>query len=144
MPTYAFTSNRKFMLEQKESIVQSVTAIHAKEASAPRYFVQVVFYDVSPDSLYIGGEPAPAGHVWVNSLIRSGRTKEQKAAILQRIMRETADILDISPENVWVYVSDIPAESVAEFGAILPRPGGEDEWLGSLPRDLQEKLAAST
>jgi phenylpyruvate tautomerase PptA (4-oxalocrotonate tautomerase family) len=76
--------------------------------------------------------------VWVRADIRSGRTREQNAAILQRIMRETGEILGTSPENVWVYVSDIPAEGVAEFGHVLPQPGGEEEWLASLPRSPRE------
>ncbi len=140
MPTYTFTTTRTLSQDERERIVASVTQIHAVEARAPRYFVQVVFYTVEAGSMFIGGEQAPADHVWVNALIRAGRTREQKASILQRIMRETADILAMTAENVWVYISDIPAESVAEFGAILPQPGEEAQWLASLPAALREKL----
>lgn len=143
MPTYAFTTTKMLTTDERARIVASVTSIHAVEATAPRYFVQVVFYTVDPGSMFIGGEPAPGGHVWVNALIRSGRTKEQKAKILQRIMDETSEILRVSAEDVWVYLSDIPAESVAEFGAILPQPGGEPQWLASLPSDLRDKLTAT-
>jgi phenylpyruvate tautomerase PptA (4-oxalocrotonate tautomerase family) len=140
MPTYAFTSAREITVEQRKKIVESVTSIHQIEATAPRYFVQVIFYKVDPGSIFIGGEAASADHVWVRADIRSGRTKEQKAKILHRIMRETGDILRVSEENVWVYISDIPAEGVAEFGNILPQPGGEEKWLEALPDALREKL----
>ncbi|WP_419545096.1 hypothetical protein [Methylobacterium oryzae] len=43
-----------------------------------------------------------------------------------------------------MYVSDIPAEGVAEFGHVLPQPGGEEEWLASLPGPLREKLMAAS
>lgn len=142
MPTYAFTTMKALTLAQREKIVASVTAIHAEEATAPRYFVQVVFYDVGPGAMFIGGSPAPDKHVWVRADIRSGRTREQKAAIMQRLMRETSATLDVSTENVWIYISDIPAEGVTEFGAVLPPPGGEEQWLASLPAALREKLKA--
>ncbi|KQT60123.1 hypothetical protein ASG52_18565 [Methylobacterium sp. Leaf456] len=141
MPTYAVTTARAITPEQRARIAQSVTAIHAAEADAPRYFVQVIFYHVEPGSIFIAGEPASPDHVWVRADIRAGRSAEQKAAILTRIMRETSAILGISEQDVWVYVSDIPAQGVLEFGNVLPQPGGEAEWLAALPEDLREKLS---
>lgn len=140
MPTYAFTTMKKLTADQKSKLVESITEIHAVEATAPRYFVQVVFYDVEPGSMFIGGEAASPDHVWVRADIRSGRTRDQKSRMLRRIMRETGEILGISEQAVWVYISDIPAHGVLEFGNVLPEPGGEAAWLASLPVDLREKL----
>lgn len=144
MPTYAFTTMKALTQDQRERIVESVTAIHSEEGTAPRYFVQVVFYDVGPGAMFIGGGPAPENHVWVRADIRSGRTREQKAAIMRRLMQASSEILNVSTENVWIYISDIPAEGVTEFGAVLPPPGGEEQWLASLPPALREKLRAAT
>jgi len=141
MPTYAFTTAKKLTSDQRAKLVESVTTIHQVEAKAPRYFVQVVFYNVEPGSIFIGGEAATPDHVWVRADIRSGRTPEQKANMLRRIMRETSGILGISEQAVWVYISDIPAHGVLEFGNVLPEPGGEEKWLASLPRELREKLS---
>jgi phenylpyruvate tautomerase PptA (4-oxalocrotonate tautomerase family) len=140
MPTYAFSTAKELTAEQRAKLVASVTSIHHVEATAPRYFVQVIFYKLEPGSMFIGGETASPDHIWVRADIRSGRTKEQKAKILTRIMQKTSEILNISEQAVWVYVSDIPAEGVLEFGNILPEPGGEERWLASLPRILREKL----
>ena len=140
MPTYAFTTARSLTSDDRARIVESVTSIHQQEATAPRYFVQVVFYKVEPGSIFIGGEAAPPDHVWVRADIRAGRSQEQKAEMLQRIMRETSEILAISEQAVWVYISDIPAHGVLEFGNVLPDPGGEAKWLASLPTALREKL----
>lgn len=144
MPTYAFTTMKHLSSEQRAILVESVTTIHQVKATAPRYFVQVVFYSVEPGLMFIGGEVAPADHVWVRADIRAGRTRKQKAAILHRITRETGEILGTSPESVWVYVSDIPAEGVAEFGNVLPQPGDEEAWLASLPGAMREKLIAAS
>ena len=143
MPTYAFTTARDLSDAQRAALVESVTAIHQVEATAPRYFVQVVFHRVAPGSIFIGGEPASADHVWVRADIRAGRSREQKARMLRRIMQETAAILGISEQAVWVYISDIPAHGVLEFGNVLPEPGGEAQWLASLPADLRGKLERS-
>ena len=91
--------------------------------------------------MFIGGEAASPDHVWVRADIRSGRTQVQKAKMLRRIMLETSEILGISEQAVWVYISDIPAHGVLEFGNVLPEPGGEAEWLASLPGELREKLS---
>ena len=140
MPTYAFTTARELTADQRAKLVESVTTIHQVEAKAPRYFVQVVFYKLEPGAMFIGGEAASPDHVWVRSDIRSGRTRVQKARMLQRIMRETSEILGISEQAVWVYISDIPAHGVLEFGNVLPEPGEEEKWLASLPGALREKL----
>ena len=139
MPTYAFTT-AELTPAQREKLVESVTTIHQVEATAPRYFVQVVFYRVEPGCIFIGGEAASHDHVWVRADIRSGRTNDQKAKMLRRIMGETSEILGISEQDVWVYISDIQAQGVLEFGNVLPEPGGEEEWLASLPSALREKL----
>lgn len=141
MPTYAFTSARALSSDERARLVDSVTTIHEVEATAPRYFVQVVFHRVEPGSIFIGGEPASPDHVWVRADIRSGRSPQQKARMLQRIMRETSGILGIPEQAVWVYISDIPAHGVLEFGNVLPEPGDEARWLASLPDDLREKLS---
>jgi phenylpyruvate tautomerase PptA (4-oxalocrotonate tautomerase family) len=144
VPTYALSTAKQLTDAQRAKLVESLTAIHQVEAKAPRYFVQVIFYMVEPGSMFIGGEKAPSDHVWVRADIRSGRTSEQKARILRRIMQETATILGISEQSVWVYISDIPAHGVLEFGNVLPEPGGEEQWLASLPSRLREKLMRST
>jgi len=140
MPTYAFSTARELTTEQRAKLVERVTSIHNVEATAPRYFVQVIFYTVDPGAIFIGGEAASPDHIWVRADIRAGRTKEQKARMLRSIMQETSEILGISEQAVWVYISDIPAQGVLEFGNVLPEPGGEEEWLASLPSDLREKL----
>ena len=141
MPTYAITTAKDLTAGQRAGIVASLTAIHSVEATAPRYFVQVIFQRVEPGSIFIGGEPASPDHVWVRADIRAGRTPEQKARMLRRIMAETREILGLSDQDVWVYISDIPAHGVLEFGNVLPEPGQEEAWLASLPEALREKLS---
>lgn len=142
MPTYAcWAETGVIPTADRETIARALTEIHHEVATAPRYFVQVIFNDLDNGSVYLAGEPADGGHVWIRADIRSGRTAEQKQQLLDRITREVGGILGIAPEHVWVYVSDIPGSNVSEYGRSLPDPGGEAEWFSSLPSDLQARLA---
>ena len=141
MPTYVCTTaSGRLDAAQRAGIAKAITNIHAEEGVAPRYFVQVIFNDLQPDSHFIGGQPAPEGLVWVRADIRSGRTDEQKKAIMERIAADISATAKISREDVWVYISDIPATGVLEFGQVLPPPGGEAAWFESMPAALQKRL----
>jgi hypothetical protein len=40
-----------------------------------------------------------------------------------------------------VYVNELAAENMIEFGTVLPQPGREDEWYRALPARLREYLS---
>ncbi len=142
MPTYTCWSEAGIVSsEARARIATLLTEIHHEVAVAPRYFVQVLFADLAADSLFLAGQPAPAGHVWIRADIRAGRTEEQKRELLRRITEEVGSILGLPAEHVWVYVCDIPGPNIAEYGRALPNPGQEDAWFDQLPKDLQEQLA---
>jgi len=86
MPTYVCTAAvGRLTLDPKKEIVRSITPIRHEEIGAPRYLVQMVFYDVAPDSHYVAGRPAPANQIWVRGDIRGRRTSEQKSQMLRRV-----------------------------------------------------------
>lgn len=143
MPTYVCTAVAgRLTPVQKAEIVRSITAIHHEETGAPRYFVQVIFHDIAPDSHYVAGRLAPAGQIWVRGDIREGRTEEQKSRMLRRIMQDVSSASGAAEDTVWVYLSDIPAKDIAEYGRILPPPGDERTWFAALPAALKERLRA--
>lgn len=143
MPTYACSAAAgRLTPAQKVEIVQSITAIHHEETGAPRYLVQVIFYDIAPGNHYIGGQLAPAGQMWIRGDIRDGRTEEQKSRMISRILQEVSRTTEIGEDEVWVYLSDIPAHNIAEYGRVLPAPGGENAWFARLPAALRERLGS--
>jgi phenylpyruvate tautomerase PptA (4-oxalocrotonate tautomerase family) len=125
---------------QKSEIARSITTIHHEETGAARFFVQVIFHDLAPDNHYVADRPASADQIWVRGDIRSGRTNEQKSRMLRRIMRDVGRASGAAEDAVWVYLSDLPAENLTEYGRILPLPGQEDAWVSSLPGALQARL----
>ena len=141
MPTYACsTAAGRLTSAQKLEIVKAITAIHHEETGAPRYLVQVIFYDIAPGSHYIAGQLAPAGQIWIRGDIRGGRTDEQKHRMLSRLLQDVSKISEIPEDEVWVYLSDIPAQNIAEYGRVLPVPGAESAWFEALPGTLRERL----
>ncbi len=141
MPTYTVWAEPNVIDRTiRKDIAHSFTEIHHEVARAPRYFVQVVFAALDDESIYLAGRPAGEGHIWVRADIRAGRTDEQKNELIERILTELSALTGVSPEHIWVYISDIPGPSVAEFGRVLPHPGGEDAWFASLPEDLKAQL----
>ena len=44
------------------------------------------------------------------------------------ISYKIAQIINITAEKVWIYLQDIPATQMIEFGRFLPAPGEEVEW----------------
>lgn len=141
VPTYACTSREGLLDDVKKSAIANMLGkIHIEEAGGARYFAQVVFQEIASGSHFIAGQPAPDGQMWIRADIRSGRTATQKSAILNRICAEISAIVGTSPENVWVYITDVPADGIAEYGRVLPQPGEEQAWLDSLPDDLRDRL----
>ena len=141
MPTYACsTAAGRLTDSQRLEITESVTSAHAEETGAPRYLVQVVFYEVQPGSHYVGGKLASLGQIWVRGDIRSGRTDVVKRKMIERLLQEIAKIAGVAEEEVWVYLCDVPAANIAEYGRALPSPGEEEAWLATIPGELSRRL----
>src|SRR5260370_9083971 len=141
MPTYVCSAAvGRLTPAQKAEIVNSITTIHHEETGAPRYLVLVIFHDLAPGNCYLGDRPAPADQIWIRGDIRSGRTNEQKSQMLRRIMHDVGRASGATEDAVWVYLSDLPAENLTEYGRILPPPGKEDAWFSSLPDATRERL----
>jgi phenylpyruvate tautomerase PptA (4-oxalocrotonate tautomerase family) len=91
MPTYTCTTTAgRLSEEQRLKVVESITAMHSEETGAPRYLVQVIFYEVDAHAHYIGGKKAPEEQIWIRGDIRSGRTEAVKRNMLGRIVRDVA------------------------------------------------------
>ena len=85
---------------------------------------KVIFHDVAPGNHYVAGRPAPADQIWIRADIRGGRTDAQKSQMLRRIMQDVGRASGAAEDAVWIYLCDIPAANLAEYGCVLPPPRG--------------------
>ncbi|WP_439531425.1 tautomerase family protein [Marinobacter adhaerens] len=129
MPTYTVTvANLSLSPQQKSQIAEAITAAHNAQTGAPRFFAQVLFSAAKEGDHFVGGRLNTAPQVFVHGLVRDGRSIEIKQALMSQMLEEIAQILNISVEDVWIYLQDIPATQMIEFGRFLPAPGEEAKW----------------
>jgi hypothetical protein len=59
---------------------------------------------------------------------------------MSQILEEIARIAGITAEDVWIYLQDIPATQMIEFGRFLPAPGDEAEWEREMTPEKRSSL----
>ena len=42
--------------------------------------------------------------------------------------------------NVQIYIVDVPARQIAEWGQLLPRPGEEAAWNAAIPAEVKQRM----
>ncbi len=142
MPTYIVTAPQgRLSAQQKERMAADITRVHCTVASAPAYFAQVIFNDVPNGNYFVGGKALQGqDHVYVHGHIRAGRDAATKEKLVLALMHAAADAAQVGPHCVQVYVTDIPARQIAEYGQLLPLPGGEAAWWEAIPPDLRKHM----
>lgn len=144
MPTYVVTAPEgQLSQHQKDELAPEITRIHVDVARGPAFLAQVIFVDVKEGNYFMGGRKLTSGHVFVHGQIREGRSDEVKQQLLKDLMRSTARIAGLKEAQIGVYLVDVPAQQIAEYGSVLPKPGGEAAWLARLPPEIRERLQAA-
>jgi phenylpyruvate tautomerase PptA (4-oxalocrotonate tautomerase family) len=142
MPTYTVTTaNLTLSSEQRARIAALITEAHNGSTGAPGYFAQVIFSELGGVSHFIGGQPNKTAHLYILGLMRAGRTKEVKRDLMSRILEGVRAAAGVSPEDVWIYLQDIDADQMIEFGRFLPQPGAEREWQDGISADKLKAFA---
>lgn len=142
MPAYTVTSIiGRFAPEQKVRLAAALTTTHCSATGAPAYLVQVIFKEVPASDYFVGGKPLKFDSVLIQGLIRDGHGDETKTQLITEMMHAVAAIGETDRSAVQVYLSELPARQIAEWGSILPDPGGEASWKAQLPQDVQKRIA---
>lgn len=141
MPTYTVTvANLSLSLQQKSQIAEAITTAHSAQTGAPRFFAQVLFFSSHEGEHFVGGSVNTAPQVYVHGLIREGRRTEVKQALISQVLEAVVQIAGITAEDIWIYLQDIPATQMIEFGRFLPAPGDEAEWEREMTRAKRSNL----
>jgi phenylpyruvate tautomerase PptA (4-oxalocrotonate tautomerase family) len=144
MPTYTVTTANVALTSAQESeIAAAITDAHHQNTKAPGFFAQVLFVALPERKHYIGGKLNNTPQVFVHGLIRAGRSAATKTGLIEQIASRTREIASVGAEDVWVYLQDIPAEQMVEFGRVLPAPGAEEQWQKGLSPAKRRQLEAA-
>jgi phenylpyruvate tautomerase PptA (4-oxalocrotonate tautomerase family) len=134
MPTYTVTGFDGCLdAQRKAKIASAITRVHSETTGAPTCFAQVIFKNVGPGDYFVGGVPLRYQQVFVHGQIRGGRTPESKGALIAQILAAVSEASELERNRIWIYLVDIPARQMVEFGHVLPEPGDEPAWMAALP-----------
>jgi phenylpyruvate tautomerase PptA (4-oxalocrotonate tautomerase family) len=134
MPTYTVIAfDRCLDAQKKAKIASAITRVHSETTGAPTCFVQVIFNDIGPGDYFVGAAPLRDQQVFVHGQIRGGRTAESKGALISQILAAVSEVSELERNKIWIYLVDIPARQMVEFGHVLPEPGDEPAWMAALP-----------
>lgn len=143
MPTYSCTAAKGLLSPvRKAAIAKAITLAHAEVTGAPSYFAQVIFQDVNEGDHFIGGVPLAHDHVFVYGRIRAGRSATDRSELIRRLVRDVGEAAGLPSFAVWVYILELPARAMAEFGTVLPEPGDEAAWTAALPAADRDRMQA--
>jgi len=146
MPTYTCSALAgRLTPVAKRDIANAITAVHHETTGAPTFFAQVLFADIAPENYFVGGVPLRSDQIFVRGEIRAGRSAKDKHNLISRLIQAVCEAAGMLPACVWVYIAELPAKHMAEFGHILPEPGGEGRWMDELPpADRKRMLGIGT
>ncbi len=85
----------------------------------------------------MGGAPLDHPTLFVHGTIRAGRTAEAKRTLLERLTVDLGAAAGLPQKAIWIYISDLEAQQMVEFGRLLPEPGKERAWEEELPSELR-------
>lgn len=143
MPTYVVTTSEgRLSPSQKQDIAAQITDIHCSTTGAPAYFAQVIFFEVTEGNYFLAGKPLQKDNIFVHGEIRAGRDSTTKEKLILDIMASIASTAKAEVSNVQVYILDVPARQIAEWGQILPNPGEEAAWDATIPDQIKKRMLA--
>ena len=143
MPTYTVTnSNFNLKTKQKEEIAKGITKIHNKVTGANTYFAQVIFKKTKNTDHFMGGAKVKEPQIFLHGQIRAGRNNRIKKKLILELRNILVKKSNLDKTQVWVYIDELPASQMIEYGEILPKAGQENKWFNNLPIRLKKKLLA--
>ena len=85
------------------------------------------------------GAPLNHDQLFVYGHIRGGRAAVDKTRMI-KLMAKAIGIAAAAKDqsSVWVYVGELPARQMIEFGHVLPEAGDEPAWTAALPASDRE------
>ncbi|MBW7970537.1 tautomerase family protein [Bradyrhizobium sp. BR 10289] len=136
MPTYHCTASIGFLNQPlRAAVAEAITRIHRDITGAPGFFAQVIFHETANGNHFMGGVAASADQIFVHGFIRAGRTATNLRKLVTEIVTSLAGLTGLPTRCIWVYLTEIPANQMAEYGHVLPEPGDEASWLAGLPEE---------
>lgn len=119
-----------FTADDKKGIAQALTGIYGRVM--PKFYVGVVFQEVTEDNFYIGGEPHPRFiRIWVDHIARTFQSDEMRVNFFTYVNKLLAPFIADRGFDWELHVDETPFDLWTIQGYFPPREGTEDEkrWM---------------
>lgn len=119
-----------YTAEDKQAISNALSDVYAR--GMPRFYVGVVFQEVTADNFYIGGEPrSDFVRIWVDHIARTFSSDEVKVRFFERMNRIFAPFIEDRGYSWELHVDETPFDLWTIQGYFPPHEGTEDEkrWM---------------
>ena len=120
-----------FTADEKRELATRITD-HYHQVGLPRFYVVTAFHEVTPDNLFVGGEPTPVGvRVVIDHIARrlpDEQSRRRVAGWVNEIMRP---FLERHEHLHWEFhVAETSADLWMINGLVPPPPGSaaEQRW----------------
>ena len=144
MPTYTLTAPaNRLTTEHKARLAFAITRVHNEVTGAATFFAQVIVNEVPEGNYFVGGRPLADEQIFLHGQIRAGRSVLDRKRLLLALRDAVAEAADAQPSSVWVYLVDLSASDMVEYGHVLPQPGDERTWLEGLPQADRERMLST-
>lgn len=141
MPTYRLTVPAgRLDAGQRARVAAAITRTHNEVTGAATFFAQVLIEEVPAGSWFVGGKPLAEDQLFLHGQIRAGRSAIDRQRLLVALRDALVEATGTERASAWVYLVDVPARDLIEYGHVLPEPGGESAWMESLPRADRERM----
>ena len=119
MPYYQFTvPTGGATLQHKAEVAAAMTKVHSEVTGAPGAYVHCSFVEVSPEGIYVSGEPVSGSRMV--GIIRQGRSTEVKAKLIHGLADAWCEITGDPKESLAIFLQEIPGANALEDAVILP------------------------
>lgn len=136
MPTYRCVSPAGTLdAERRQLVAQEITRVHADVAGSAGFFAHVHFTETAPDAYFVGGRALTGGHLAVHGFTRAGRPPAVLSRLVAALVPAVSAASGLQERAVWVYLGELPAGQMAEWGHVVPEIGAEERWFADMPAD---------
>jgi len=136
MPVYmVYVTAGRLRPEQKGEVARAITSAHRKLTGTPHVLAQVSFQEQEPGNVFLGGVPQGSDTILVHGHHRLGRPAEVKRRLAAKIVEDISRAASVEKRHIWLYIDEMPANQMIEYGRFLPEPGHEEARFDDISDD---------
>jgi phenylpyruvate tautomerase PptA (4-oxalocrotonate tautomerase family) len=138
MPVYmVYVSAGRFGAEEKGAIARAITSAHQALTGTQHFLAQVSYQEQPAGNVFLGGVQQSGDLIFVHGHHRAGRPADLKHRLAAKIVEDVSRAASIEKMHIWIYIDEMPANQMFEYGRVLPEPGDEQAWFDAISADEQ-------